>query len=283
MLSRTGGSIVVVAVLLSFGGVALAGGSAAPAGQGKALFAQDCSSCHTIGGGDRVGPDLKGITQTAGVAQVRSFIADPAKLISSGNPTITALVRKFHGVQMPSLGLSPAQVDALVAYLQSQAGAAAEAGAAGTTTAPSVAGNAGAGKGLFTGATQLANGGPACMSCHSIAGAGWLGGGRIGPDLTNAYTKYGGSKGIASVLASIPFPKMVPIYSAHPLTGPEQADLAAFLATTPGKPRPSDRAWLIVVLGGGGAACGLGLAFLIWPRRRLAVRKHLVPTTTRRA
>jgi len=243
--------IVSAAALLAFSGLAAAAGNGGPAAEGQVLFKADCASCHTIGGGNLVGPDLEGIVATAGESTVRGFIADPTGMIASGNPTIGALVTKFHGVHMPDLGLTPAQVSALVAFLQTQGGSAAHP--ATTPSAPvRPAVNPAVGKALFTGATQLAHGGPACISCHTIAGVGSLGGGQVGPDLTRAATKYGGAKGLASVLASIPFPKMVPIYDGHPLTTAEQADLAAFL-----------------------------VMLAVWPRRRaLAVRRRIAPTST---
>jgi len=265
--------------------------SAAPASSadpGEAVFKQACASCHTVGGGDTVGPDLKGLTAAAGgVELVRAFMTDPAAKIASGDPTIDALVKKFNGLAMPKPALSPDQVDQVVAYLQSQDGGGSTEAPADPVVSPApqvAAGDAAAGKRLFSGAARLAERGPACMSCHTIAGAGALGGGNVGPDLTGAYDKYGGAKGMASVLTTLPFPKMIALYKDHPLAAAEQADLAAYFATTVGKQRPPDRSWVLVVIGIGGTVGFLGLAFLIWPKRRLVVRKRLVssPTAMRR-
>jgi mono/diheme cytochrome c family protein len=271
------GLLLAALALLSCAGLAAAAG---PADQGKALFQKDCSSCHTIGGGDRVGPDLKGVTDRSGVDAVRQFIAAPDKVIAAGDPKITALVKKFHGVKMPNFGLAADQVDALVAYLQAQSGGAKPGGAGGATTTPAATGDAAAGRKLFTGATTLAHGGPACISCHSIAGAGALGGGRVGPDLTKAFAKYGGTNGVVSVLGTIAFPTMVPVYKGHALTRQEQANLAAFLQTTSAKQPGGDRWWLLVVLGVAVVVIGVVLALVIWPRRRLVVRRRLVPPPT---
>jgi mono/diheme cytochrome c family protein len=264
------------AVFLLAGLAVAAGGG--PAQQGQALFKQDCSGCHTIGGGDTVGPDLKGIVATAGESTVRDFATDPDKILGSGDPKIAALVTKFHGVKMPSLGLTAAQVDALVAYLKTTGGKTASAPAA---AAPKpTTGDATAGKDLFTGSTQLAHGGAACVSCHSIAGVGALGGGRLGPDLTRAAAKYGGAAGLARVLSNIAFPKMVPVYRDHPLTSSEQADLAAFLSRSPAATTTGDHTLPIVLLGLAVTAAILALMLVVWPRRRLVVRKRIAPTST---
>jgi mono/diheme cytochrome c family protein len=263
-------------------GIAAAAGD--PAQQGEAVFQKNCSSCHTLGGGDTVGPDLNGVTERRDPDFVKRFVADPAAILAEGDPEVKAMVDEFNGLQMPDLGLSDADVDAVVAFLETQGGAATggtttttgtEGGAA-TTPAPAAKGDAKAGEDLFTGARGFSNGGAACISCHSLAGSGALGGGRVGPDLTGSYDRYGGAAGLASVLEKIAFPTMVPVYDSHALTRREAADVAAYLQTTAGGEPSSDRTWLYVVLGVAVAVGLLLLAPLVWPRRRLVVRRRLV-------
>jgi cytochrome c2 len=269
-------------------GIAAAAGD--PAQQGEALFQKNCYSCHTLGGGDTVGPDLKGVTGRRDPEFVRRFIAEPGAIIAEGDPEVKALVTKFNGVQMPDLGLSDTDVDAVVAFLETQGGASSggTSGGATTTTAtaapPAAAkGDAAAGEDLFTGADGFANGGAACISCHSLAGSGALGGGKVGPDLTGSSGRYGGAAGLTSVLEKIAFPTMVPVYEDHALTKQEAADVAAFLQTKANEEPSSSRTWLYVVLGAAVAVALLLLALLVWPRRRLVVRRRLVhPPTPRR-
>jgi mono/diheme cytochrome c family protein len=286
----------LVAAVLTLGACVGLAAAAADPEQGKLVFERSCGSCHTLGGGDTVGPDLQGVTERRDPELVRRFIAEPDKLIAEGDPEVTALVEKFGGVQMPNLGLPAADVDAVVAYLETQGGAAAGGGATttpatetGTTTtatetAPETVapagGDAATGEKLFTGEEAFSNGGAACISCHAIAGDGALGGGRVGPDLTGAYTKYGGATGVPRVLETLPFPTMVPVYEGQPLTKEEAAHLAAFLETTAGEEPSDGTTWLFVVLGAGVATLLLALALLVWPRRRLVVRRRLVSTST---
>ena len=275
---------ILLVVVAAFVSVSLSA-AASPASDGKVLFEKDCTSCHSIGGGVKVGPDLKGVTSSVGAAWVQAFIAGPDKVIASGDARATALVKQFNGIKMPNMGLSSTQVASIVAYLDSQSGPA-PAGTTPTSTTPAATqpaptGSADAGKNDFTGATQLANGGAPCLSCHSIAGIGSLGGGALGPDLTGAYEKYGGASGVASVLAGLPFKTMTPIFAGHPLTAREQADLAAFLkAASTNHQRTSHAVLKLTLFGVLVAALCLGLAFVIWPRRRLVVRKRLVPPST---
>ena len=270
---RVGLLLAAAAALLSLSGSAVA----APADDGKALFEKNCTGCHSIGGGIMMGPDLKDVVSRSSAAWVQAFIEAPDKVIGSGDARAKALVAEYKGTQMPNMGMSSAQAAAIVAYLQSQGGSAA---ATEPAAAPAATGDADTGKNLFTGATQLDNGGPPCLSCHSIAGIGALGGGTLGPDLTAAYTKYGGATGIAGVMKGLPFKTMKPIFDGHPLTSKEQANLAAFLKAASTEQRPSDSRWQLVLLGAAVAIGCLALALVVWPRRHLVVRRRIAPTYT---
>jgi mono/diheme cytochrome c family protein len=265
---------------------ALAGGSP---DAGKQVFATSCGGCHSIGKGDLVGPDLKEAASRRDQAWLETFIADPGKVFAAKDAYATALLEKFKGVQMPNLGLTATQVGDVVAYLESLSAAPPPATTETTpvettpteTTviAPAPAeGTTAAGKNLFTGATQLENGGPPCLSCHTIAGLGRLGGGTLGPDLTRAYTKYGGAAGIAGVLQTLPFPTMTPVFKGKQLTADEQANLAAFLRVAATAKRSGNAVWQLLALGGAGVALLVALALLLWPRRTLSVRKPLLRT-----
>ena len=93
--------------------------TAAPAqdvSQGKALFEVKCAGCHTVGGGKRVGPDLKGVTTRRPHDWLVDFITAPDKVIASGDPTAAQLVKEY-GMPMPNLGVSKSDAEAILAYL----------------------------------------------------------------------------------------------------------------------------------------------------------------------
>jgi hypothetical protein len=75
---------------------------------------------------------------------------------------------------------------------------------------------------------------------------------------------------------------MQPVYDGHGLTNQEQVDLAAFLATTAGEDPGGDATWLFVALGICVALGAVGLMFLVWPRRRLVVRRRIAPSPSPR-
>jgi mono/diheme cytochrome c family protein len=252
------------AALLCSGG----GAFAQLADEGEAIFEQRCAGCHTIGGGRLVGPDLEGVdARLGGSNEVLAFILAPDR------------VRP--GTTMPNLGLSEAEAAALVAYLGA-AGGGAQAittpTTTPTTTAPPApaAGDSALGKNLFTGSDRLENGGPPCLSCHSVAGIGALGGGALGPDLTAAYAKYGGAQGLAGILGTIAFPTMQPIYGDQPLTEAEVSNLVAFLAQAPAAERPVGSVGILIGIAVGAILFFGVIAYLVWKRRLVAVRRPLV-------
>ena len=124
------------------------------------------------------------------------------------------------------------------------------------------------------GTAHLRNGGPPCMGCHNIDSAGILGGGVMGPDLTQAVVKYGDA-GLASALATLPFPTMKPIFTDHPLTPEEQADLYAFIKAASGQPQ-ANREAPVLALSLAGFVAAMILAGLIWRQRSRGVRRPLV-------
>jgi mono/diheme cytochrome c family protein len=251
---------VAALVVVAFGAFLAAGSALAQLpDEGQAIFEQKCVGCHTIGGGQLVGPDLEGVIGRLGADEVRAFMLAPGD------------VRP--GTAMPDLGLSDAEADALVAYLD-----AAEGGSPPATEPPPapIAGDAALGKNLFTGSDRLENGGPPCLSCHSVAGIGALGGGALGPDLTQAYAKYGGAQGLASVLQAIAFPTMQPIYADQPLTAAEVESLVAFLADAPAAERPAGSVGILIGLAIAAISVFAILALVVWKRRLIAVRRPLV-------
>lgn len=257
----------------------LAGSSpvaAQSADRGGDVYDAKCAACHTIGGGPLVGPDLEGVTTRRDPAWLARWIAEPDAMLAEGDPIAVEMLAEFNDVPMPNLALTDAEVQALVAYLETQQGA---VQVVEPEPVKAVAGpfkpSADTGKALFEGSNRFANGGPPCLACHSIAGIGALGGGALGPDLTGAYGRFG-ADGIASVLATTPFQTMEPIFDDQPLTAEEQAHLAEFLSRAAVSKRTAASVGQLALLGAGGAVFLLLVMHLIWRRRLKEVRRPMV-------
>lgn len=283
---------------VSSGGGTLTGNesaaAAAPQSQntdsGEQIFKQKCASCHTIGGGRLVGPDLDGVTGLRDQEWLKNFIGAPDKVIAAGDPIATELLNEFNGVPMPNLGLSSQDVDDILAYLtppgevtqqvpegQSQAtDPEAPQTPADTTTEQPLNGNPTYGEAFFIGAISLTSGGTPCHACHSVEGVGMIGGGALGPDLTHVYARYG-REGLAAALTGLPFPTMQGIFAGRQLTPNEQADLLAFFEKVDQRSEPRTQQNFQLIFGAG---TGLAFAFFIfmlfaWPRQRMSLSQRL--------
>ncbi|MCC7119074.1 MAG: c-type cytochrome [Anaerolineales bacterium] len=140
------------------------------------------------------------------------------------------------------------------------------------------AGNAENGQKLFMGYTHFEYEGPPCMGCHGIGDDdGLLGGGALGPNLTNTAAEKTDDDiiGILSNTGIVISPVMRPIYTDFPLTPQEQADLLAFMKSSVGQPE-TDKEGLIYgisFIGTLGVALALGF---IYRNRLRSVRRALV-------
>ena len=83
-------------------------------------FESKCASCHAVGGGDRIGPDLGGVTGRRDPAWLARYIREPDKMLAEGDPTATKLFAQYKQVPMPNLGLGGEDVTLLIAYLEAQ-------------------------------------------------------------------------------------------------------------------------------------------------------------------
>jgi len=267
--------VVALAVVASVWAAFCAAASAASDAQaGQRIFKEKCAACHTVGGGDLIGPDLRGVTAQRPREWLERWIAAPDEMLAKGDPLATALLHRFREVPMPNLHLDSSQVAAVIDYLAG--------GATGTPSAASgapavAAGDAEVGKDLFTGTARFRNGGPPCMACHSAAGIGALGGGQLGPDLTTVVERFGGAAPLSVFVGSSPTPTMNAIWQRTPLTAGERADVVAFLAQASVSQRPVQAIWQLAGLSVLGLAVLLAIAGLTWRRRlRDGVRRPMI-------
>jgi len=246
------------------------------AAAGKQVFEQKCAACHTVGGGNLVGPDLKGVTALRSHEWLQKWISAPDQVLANKDPIATKLLHEFHGMPMPNLHLSATEVDAAIAYLATSApgatapasgGASAAPASAPAASAPAVHGDPAVGQQLFTGTKRFSAGGPSCMACHSVGGIGALGGGQLGPDLTTVVTRFGGVAGVNAFIRGLPTPTMNAVWSKNPPTDSERADVVAFLAQAAISRRPTQAIWQLAGLSLLGLLILLAIAGWVWRGR----------------
>ncbi len=246
--------------------------------KGNQIYNTRCAPCHTIGGGKKVGPDLQGVTQIRPKSWLESFISNPGSMFNANEPVAAGLLKEYK-IKMPNLALSTDDVNAVIAFLETQkvtTSALPEPLATTKPLAEAPSGNPETGNELFFGRIAFKNNGPPCMACHSVTGIHILGGGSLGPDLTRVYGVYG--TGIVSVLTDIPFPTMRPLFENHPLTTGEKKDIEAFFEKK-STLQPKNYMSRIVVTAITGFIVLMIITMLIGRNRLVTVRKALVERT----
>lgn len=212
------------------------------------LFTEKCSSCHTIGEGKLVGPDLLPVQKW------------PLSKISEN-------VRRMENYVGE---LSTKEVEYLSRFLKNP-----HAGGKGIikgkekekekeTEAGSEPASESTGKEFFWGTTPFANGGLACFACHKVG----LQGGTLGPDLTNIYESMGAG-GLMASLQNINFRIMRPVYKEHPLTKQEAIHLTKFFESLKGSQQATHGVFSFHQIGTLLAVLFLGGMIFIYRRRRL--------------
>ncbi|MBI4468279.1 MAG: c-type cytochrome [Acidobacteria bacterium] len=254
-----------------------------PSSAAATIFEKKCYSCHNIGGGDKKGPDLKGLTARRPMNWIREFVKTPSALGRRGDPDAAELLRKFYPEVMPDQDLTDEQVDALVALIDALTKKNETFVPAGARLSRAIVpGDAAAGLRIFTGGSPLRRGATACMACHHLSGAGVLGGGTLGPELTTVNIKYRDPE-LISILQNPNFPTMSSVFATHPLAEEEivqlfalfqqskQAAPVARLSTVGPRIEPS---FLLI---GTGALLFMLLVFnFLWRGRLRGVRESLV-------
>src|SRR5262245_3342999 len=75
------------------------------AGSGERLFQGRCSACHSLGQGDKLGPDLLGVTERREGGWLTRCIQSPEKMLAQRDPIAVALSEKYRNVRMPNQSL----------------------------------------------------------------------------------------------------------------------------------------------------------------------------------
>ncbi len=248
---------------------------AAPEDPAVELFVRRCASCHTVGKGQRVGPDLKGALERRDRTWVERLVKAPSTMLDS-DPAARQLVAQFAGVRMPDLGLSDAEVTALVDLVARCSAEPCDLAGKFTPVTTATPTDVLRGRDLFLGHQALTAGAAQCVSCHTVRGAGgWIAGGLLAKDLTNAFGRLG-DPGLDAALKSPAFPVMGKVFAAHPLQADEAFALRAFLHDANRKEPSPDDPLSVLLVGFLGTVAALIALNAAWARRLRGVRQPLV-------
>jgi len=260
--------------------VMLSMGSAMAQQDPSTYFKQNCTSCHTVGGGRLVGPDLKDVATRKDRQWLVQFLQNPKAMIDSGDTYAVKLQQEARGVVMPNIsGMNPQEAQALLEMIAAESKLPhSQFAGLQISDRPLTSQDVAKGKLIFIGQQPLSGGGPACISCHSIRGLTLLGGGRLGPDLTRVYERLQGRKGLAPWLSAPASSTMTPVFKEHAMQPEEILSLVALFEDSARKGGEADTTAVLnfFLLGLGGMVLGLVSLDLVWKKRFRGVRWSLV-------
>ena len=85
------------------------------AAMGKMAFETKCFACHSIGQGNKLGPDLAGVTQRRTDRWLTQWMTAPEKMLIS-DPVAKAMLKEYNNIAMPNQGLSANDIAQYLAY-----------------------------------------------------------------------------------------------------------------------------------------------------------------------
>ena len=86
------------------------------AAKGRSTFDAKCALCHSIGAGDKIGPDLKGVTRRHPGQWLTWWLLETDRMQKT-DPEAKALLAKYR-TPMPNLGLKANEVRELLEFLR---------------------------------------------------------------------------------------------------------------------------------------------------------------------
>lgn len=83
--------------------------------QGKLDFESKCLACHTVGGGNKVGPDLAGITKRRSDAWLARWLKEPEKMLET-DAEAKAMLKEYNNLPMPNQNLNDKEIGRYIKY-----------------------------------------------------------------------------------------------------------------------------------------------------------------------
>ena len=92
----------------------------ADAEEGRKIFLEKCSACHTIGDGNLIGPDLFGVADRRDPAWLSRWIQQPEQVLAERDPLAIQLLHEFNGLPMKNQNIDQAAAESLIAHIKHQ-------------------------------------------------------------------------------------------------------------------------------------------------------------------
>lgn len=243
------------------------------------LFAAKCASCHTVGKGVRVGPDLAGAHERRDRDWLLQMIGRPSSLLDR-DPVARRLLLEYDNVRMPDPGISEEQVASLYDLIVRCSDEPCELAGKFVPVTEATEEDFARGEALFLGHERTTNGSVACVSCHNVSGVDtFVPGGTLAADLTHVFARLG-DEGLDAALKNPAFPLMNKVFTDHPLEQDEAFALRAFLYEANRRGATGGDHASLPLFGVLGACVVLVILNAFWSRRLRGVRRVLTRSTS---
>jgi cytochrome c2 len=246
----------------------------------REFYKINCTSCHKLGGGRLIGPDLKGVLERKDREWLTEFIMNPKAKIDAQDEYALKLLKEANGIIMVTVPIDRTRAEELLDLIEAESKLdTSEFAGLTVPLVPFTDSDVAHGVELFTGGVRLKSGAPPCLSCHSTNGSGAALGGNLGPDLTQVFERLMGREALTAWLSAPPTATMQSVFKPHPLEDEELHALVALFDNT-AKSVPDGGGimlWMGVIFYGVGGTLVVLMAFGgFWSGRFRAVRRPLV-------
>ena len=84
---------------------------------GKLAFESKCLACHTVGEGDRLGPDVAGVTKRRSREWLARWLKEPEKMLQT-DPDAQAMLKQYKNIPMPNQSLTDVEISQYLKYFE---------------------------------------------------------------------------------------------------------------------------------------------------------------------
>src|ERR1035438_4364466 len=110
IIMKTKNLILALATLISSITIAIAQ-------DGEQLFKTNCASCHTVGQGKLVGPDLKDVQSRHEKQWIQKWVKSSQTLVKAGDAQAVKLFNDNNKIPMPDLTISEDQINSIIGFI----------------------------------------------------------------------------------------------------------------------------------------------------------------------
>jgi cytochrome c551/c552 len=252
--------------------------------EGERIFKTTCAACHKISNQRFVGPGLANIHEKRTKEWFNKFVRSSQELIKSKDVDAVNIFEEYNQLIMPDHAMSDLDLNSLFEYIKNNSLSKTELSNSKIVekeipfnpTREDIL----KGQELFSGIQKFKNNGVTCNSCHNVIKDGFMAGGSLAVDLTDAYERLQ-KNGIEAMILGLPFPQMKNSYQNNPITNEEASLLIAFLKdASEQRYYQTQRITLyrntLLIWGGIGAFVLMGIFPMFWyNRKKESVNKRI--------